>query len=491
MTKYNSAFLGCSLSDNMTVIQGKIGDSDDFIYRDFSAIGHDFVRLTMENLVDKEQLERQVIEKILAAKALPPDGRERFEFIEKSISSSPDQKRVKSIEELLRFLMSGWAVIIVDGFDFALCIGVQSAPTRSIGSPVSEVMERGSEEGFSEILRNNMAMVRRRMKTSELKFEITTIGKKSKTDVAICYLNDTVDKEILAEVKKRLNKMEIDAVLDSGYIQPLLDTPSASLFPSVGTTERPDTLCGKILEGRIGVLVDGTPYALTVPLLFSEHFQSLDDYTVNPFFATFIRCIKYLSFFLAVFVSGTYVAICEHNPELFPAAILHKVFDSGIVTPFPNMWEALIIHVIYEIMREAGLRLPKSVGHAVSIVGGLVIGEAAVTAGLIGAPMIIVVAVTALASFVVPTLYYPCALLRFAGIFIGGLCGTPGMVLFAAVIITAVCGHNVYGVPLSAPVSPFDRFSVRDTLFRESWRRLSKKTVKIQNLHGSKEERRP
>ena len=134
----------------MTVIQGKIGDSDDFIYRDFSAIGHDFVCLTMENLVDKEQLERQVIEKILAAKALPPDGRERFEFIEKSISSSPDQKRVKSIEELLRFLMSGWAVIIVDGFDFALCIGVQSAPTRSIGSPVSEVMERGSEEGFSD-----------------------------------------------------------------------------------------------------------------------------------------------------------------------------------------------------------------------------------------------------------------------------------------------------------------------------------------------------
>ena len=472
----------------MTVIMGKIGQTADFIRRDFSAAGCKFVCLSMENLTDKEQIERQIITKILSAKRLPKDAKARFELIENKLSGSPDQKRVKSIDDLLNLIMSGWAVILSDGFDCALCIGVQDTPTRSIGSPVSETMERGSEEGFCEVLRKNMAMVRRRMKTDELKFEIMKIGKKSHTDVALCYLEQTVDREILSEVKRRLDAIEIDAVLDSGYIQPFLDTPSASLFPSVGTTERPDTLCGKILEGRIGILVDGTPYALTVPLLFSEHFQSLDDYTVNPFFATFIRCIKYLSFFLAVLVSGSYVAICEHNPELFPDAILHKVFDSGIVTPFPNMWEALIIHIIYEIMREAGLRLPKSVGHAVSIVGGLVIGEAAVTAGLIGAPMIIVVAVTALSSFVVPTLYYPCALLRFAGIFIGGLCGTTGMVLFAAVIATAVCGHNVYGIPLSSPISPFDKFSVRDTLFRDSWRKLAKKTVKIQNLHGSKGE---
>lgn len=472
----------------MTEIQGSLGDSDDFIFRDFAVCGFDFCCLTMENLVDKDQLERQIIGKILSANELPKDGRERFEFVEKSLCSSPDQKRVRKLDEMYGLLMSGWAVILFDGFDAALCIGVQKTPTRSISEPNSEVMERGSSEGFSEVLRHNMAMVRRRMKTPQLKFETMKIGEKSNTDVAICYIKNSVDEEILSQVKKRLNAIEIDAVLDSGYLQPFLDSKSASLFPSVGVTERPDTLCGKILEGRIGILVDGTPFALTVPLLFSEHFQSLDDYTVNPFFATFIRCLKYLSFFLSVLVSGSYVAICEHNPELFPSAILHKVFDSGIVTPFPNMWEALIIHIIYEIMREAGLRMPRSVGHAVSIVGGLVIGEAAVTAGLIGAPMIIVVATTALASFVVPTLYYPCALLRFAGIIIGGTCGITGMVLYTAVIITAICGHNVYGIPLSAPVSPFDKFSERDTVFRQSWRRLGKKTIKIQNLHGSKEE---
>ena len=184
------------------------------------------------------------------------------------------------------------------------------------------------------------------MKTKDLKFEIMTLGDKSRTDIALCYMEHSVDSDILEKVRKRLFEVEIDAVLDSGYLVPFLDTKTPSLFPSVGVTERPDTLCGKILEGRIGILVDGTPYALTVPLLFSEHFQSPDDYTLSPFFATFIRCLKYLSFILAVLVSGTYVAICEHNPELFPAAILHKVFDSGIVTPFPNMWEALIIHVI-------------------------------------------------------------------------------------------------------------------------------------------------
>lgn len=488
MTVEQSRFLCTSLEENMAVINREIGNSDDFISRDMTVCGFGFCCLTMENLCDKQQIEQQIIRRLMSVKSLPKNGKQRFEAVESGICASPDQKKVQNIDELYRLIMSGWAALLFDGCDSALCIGVQDTPTRSITEPGSEISERGSEEGFSEILRNNMAMVRRRMKTKDLKFEIMTLGDKSRTDIALCYMEHSVDSDILEKVRKRLFEVEIDAVLDSGYLVPFLDTKTPSLFPSVGVTERPDTLCGKILEGRIGILVDGTPYALTVPLLFSEHFQSPDDYTLSPFFATFIRCLKYLSFILAVLVSGTYVAICEHNPELFPAAILHKVFDSGIVTPFPNMWEALIIHVIYEIMREAGLRLPKSVGHAVSIVGGLVIGEAAVTAGLIGAPMVIVVATTALASYVVPTLYYPCALLRFAGIFIGGLCGTTGMVLFAAVIVTAVCGHNVYGVPLSAPVSPFDKSSVRDTLLRQSWRTLAKRTAKIQKLHGSKEE---
>ena len=474
-----------SLFENMVKIQGEIGDSDDFIYREFESCGYKFACLSMENMIDKEQMNKQVIEKITAARNLPDNPEERFIKVESCISTSPDQKRILDFESLYHSLMSGCAILLSDGMAAALIISVQNFPSRSVNDPQNEVMARGSNEGFTEVLKDNMAMVRRRLKTTQLKFEVTQVGEKSKTDVAICYLADTVDKKILRDVKRRINSIEIDSVMESGYIQPFLDTNNMSIFPSVGNTERPDTLCGKISEGRIAILVDGTPFCLIVPHLFSENFQSLDDYTLSPFFVTFIRAVKYLSFFLSILLAGFYVAICEYSPEVFPTAILHKVFDSEATTPFPSMWEAFLIHIIYEIMREAGLRLPKSIGPAVSIVGGIVIGEAATTAGLIGAPMIIVVATTALTSFVIPNLYYPCAVLRIAGIFIGGLTGITGMILFLAVVIIAICDQNTYGIPLSSPISPFDLSASRDTVVRAGWRTLSRKTTKIQNLHGT------
>ena len=256
-------------------------------------------------------------------------------------------------------------------------------------------------------------------------------------------------------IENRLKGITIDSVLESGYIQPFLEANSLSIFSSVGVTERPDTVCAKLTEGRVVVMVDGSPFCLITPYLFSEHFQSMDDYTLNPFYATFIRVLKYISFFLAILLPGLYVAIGEHNPEVLPSAIFFKVVDAEVSTPFSLLWEALIIHTIYEIMREAGLRLPKSVGHAVSIVGALVIGDAAVSAGLIGAPMIIVVAVTALASYVIPSLYYPAAVLRFVFILVGGIAGLFGVVLILAVVFLEIASLEPYGIPVTAPVSPF------------------------------------
>jgi spore germination protein KA len=214
----------------------------------------------------------------------------------------------------------------------------------------------------------------------------------------------------------------------------------------------------------------------------------MDDYTMNPYYASFIRMLKYISFFLSILLPGFYVAVGEHNPEVFPSAIFFKVVDAEVGTPFSLLWEALIIHTIYEIMREAGLRLPKSIGHAVSIVGALVIGEAAVTAGLIGAPMVIVVAVTALASYVIPSLYYPAAILRFAFIIVGGIAGLFGVVLLFSAVILEIASLEPYGVPVLAPISPFDARAMRDTVVRLGWKTLAKRTAKVQNLHGVSEE---
>ncbi|MBR4867991.1 MAG: spore germination protein, partial [Clostridia bacterium] len=396
-----------------------------------------------------------------------------------------EQKRLTTYEQVYDMLASGFAVVLADGVPLALALGFQGFPVRAVQPPENEVMERASHESFGETLKLNTPMIRRRLKTKDFVIDTMQAGVASKTQIAVCYLKSRVSDRMVEDVKKRLASANMDTVLESGYLQPFLESNSCSLFSSVGISERPDTVCAKISEGRVAVLVDGSPFCLITPYLFSEHFQSMDDYTMNPYYATFIRLLKYLSFFLAMLLPGFYVAIGEHNPEVFPSAIFFKVVDAEVATPFSLLWEALIIHTIYEIMREAGLRLPKSVGHAVSIVGALVIGEAAVTAGLIGAPMIIVVAVTALASYVIPSLYYPTAILRFLFIVVGGIAGLFGVVLLFAVVLTEITSLNAFGVPISAPISPFDIRSMRDTVARLGWKTLSRRTVNIKDLHGA------
>ena len=250
-------------------------------------------------------------------------------------------------------------------------------------------------------------------------------------------------------------------------------------------TERPDTVCGKISEGRVAVLIDGTPNALIVPYLFVEYFQHLDDYSMHPYFATFTRWLKYFAFFLSTLLPGLYVGISTFNPEILPGPIFNKIALAVGTTPFSLMFETILIHLIYEIMREAGLRIPRPLGHAVSIVGALVIGETAVSSGLIGAPTLMVVALTAISSYVIPNLYEPISILKFIFIITGGLLGIWGiMIVFTAVLIN-ICSKNTYGVPFTSPISPFNIFAMRDVLVRGGWSFLAKKSIKIQDLPGS------
>ena len=298
-------------------------------------------------------------------------------------------------------------------------------------------------------------------------------------------MKSAVSPELLRQVRYRLSKVNIDVVLETGYLQPFLDTRPLSLFSGVGVTERPDTLCAKVAEGRVGLLLDGTPYALIVPYLFNENFQSLDDYSHRPYFATFIRWLKYASFALSILLPGLYVAMGSFHPELLPHTLLMNLVSSEEATPFPLMLEALFTFFIYEIVREAGLRMPRAVGHAVSIVGGLVIGDAAVSAGLIGAPMVIVVAITAISSFVAPSLYEPVTVLRFAFILIGGLLGVFGVTLGACAVLANLCAVNPFGVPATSPATPFSLYAMRDVLVRWGWRGLSKEDLRVQDLAGS------
>ena len=328
-------------------------------------------------------------------------------------------------------------------------------------------------------------MVRRRIRSPLLTIEGSTAGKISHTAVKIFYLRGVASEKLVREVKERISKVEISVVLDSGYLQPFLDGKRLSLFSGVGVTERPDTLCAKLSEGRVAVMVEGTPFALILPYLFIEHFQSLDDYIHRPYFASFIRLLKLLSFFVTILLPGYYVAVVSFHPELIPQALLSQFVGSALDTPLPVVLEALVVFFLYELLREAGLRIPSPIGHAMGIVGGIVIGDAAVSAGIIGLPMVIIIALTAVSSFVVPSLYEPVTVLRFGFIVVGGLLGLYGVYLCFALLVVNLCSVKSMGVPVTAPISPADGYSFRDMFIRSGWRLLQKEDLSVENLPGA------
>lgn len=439
--------------------------------------------ITMEGLVNKETLALSVTNPISDYRCSKDDKSDAFTIIQNDILTCSEQVIVNSFEEITKYIMSGFACILVDGYKQGLVIGVQGFTFRSVSEPETEVVQRGSREGFVEPLRINMSLLRRRLRNTDLRFETHTIGSISQTDICLCYLTGTVSEEILAELRKRLSKVDLDTLFASGYLVPYLDDDSdRPIFSGVGVTERPDTACAKICEGRVIVLVDGTPSALVVPHLLVENFQTLDDYTNRPFFATMTRWLKYIAFMISSLLPGLYIAVATFNPEFFPSQLLTKVATSISKTPFSVFAEVLLFTFIYEIMREAGLRLPKTLGHAVSIIGGLVIGETAVNSGLIGAPTLMIVALAAISSYVVPDLYASIAFLRFAFILVGGIWGVWGVILLLCVVMINICSKNSFGVPFASPIAPLGLFGLRDVIVRANWKTLSRRQMQVQDL---------
>lgn len=439
--------------------------------------------ITMEGMVDKEILATSITNPISTYSEIAFSDSDIFTIVEKDIITNCDHLTVKYIDDVTSFIMSGFACVLIDGCEKGLAVGVQGYSFRSVSEPDTDVLQRGSREGFVEPIRVNISMVRRRLRNTKLKFETMNIGDISQTEICLCYLTDVVSDEILDEVKSRLEKVNIDTLLASGYLVSYLESDgSNTLFSGVGITERPDTACAKMCEGKVVILVDGTPSALIVPHIMVENFQTLDDYSERPYFATATRWLKYISFVISILLPGLYVALASFNPEFFPAQLLTKVATSIAKTPFSAFSEVLLFTFIYEIMREAGLRLPKTLGHAVSIIGGLVIGDTAVSSGFIGAPTLMIVALTVICSYVIPDLYASIAILRFLFIIFGGFWGLWGIFLLLCILTINICSKESFGVPFSSPFSPLSLFGLRDVLVRADWQTLSRRQVTVQDL---------
>lgn len=478
--------INVSLERNLKNIKTMTGGSTDVIVKRGRVCGNDIAVILCEGMTSSTTLAALLYEKLndLDGRGdIPPNDLMNHLFSAYLVAA--EQLDIKNLGDLCLKMESGFAIILVDGCTGCTGIGVQGFKTRGIEQPDSENDLRGSREGFVEVIRTNMGLIRRRIKSPTLVFEMSQLGERSNTDICLCYISDKVSPKLLENVKARLKKVKLNTILESGYIQPYLEGKGGWFFSECGTCERPDSFAAKLYEGRVGILVDGTPFALVVPYLFIESFQTLDDYTQKPFYATFIRFVRLAAYFITLFLPGAYVAIASFSPELLPSALILNLAAAEQTAPFSLMVECLFIHFMYEILREAGLRLPRPIGHAIGVVGGLVIGDITVNAGLVGAPMVLVVALSGLCSFVVPAMYEKTVILRFLYIIAGGVFGLFGLSLAAGAVIVKMCSLNTYGTPYMAPISPFTPRAGRDMFVRAGWRRMAKSDVTLQGLNGS------
>ena len=277
--------------------------------------------------------------------------------------------------------------------------------------------------------------------------------------------------------------LQLDTILSPGYIQPFLEKCRCSLFDSVSLSQRPDILCSKLLEGRIVLLMDGIPFAIVIPKLFVENFQTLDDYTHKPYYAAFIRWVKYIAFFIAILLPALYIAVSMHHPELLNSTLILILTDAEQKAPLSLPTETVFVLLMYEIIREAGLRLPKAVGGAVSIVSGLIIGDAAVSSGLISTPMLTMTAISVIAGFVIPDLNAPVTIMRLAFVIVGGLWGLFGIGLLGMMILYNLCATENFNFPVTAPLSPFYRRSMRDVATRVNFRKMQSGNFTVEEYY--------
>ena len=460
--------LSRNLDKNLKTIRKITEKSSDIIIREFKMGSRSAALIFTDGLVNTLAVDQTVMKTLMygVEEEEPKDLKE----VSEKLLVSGEIEQASTLNELFDGFLSGNTAFLADGISGGLIINTKGYEKRSVDDPQTDSVIRGSREGFVENLRTNTALLRRRIKSPSLCVEKLRIGKETKTDIAVVFLQNVANEELIEEIKKRLSKIDIDGILDSGYLQYFLDDNPSSVFALIDSTEKPDIAAAKILEGRAAIIVDGSPFILTAPVYFSESFQSPEDYYIQPAAATMLRIIRYLSFFISILALPLYVALTTFHHELIPTSLLYTMAAAEAGTPFASFIEALMMTVVFEILKEAGVRLPKPVGQAVSIVGALVIGETAVSAGLIGAPMVIAVSITAVTAFVTPTQANTIVLLRYVLLVLAAVMGGFGITIGLLGILIHLLKLRSFGTPYLAPVAPLRISDLKDMVFLSSVR---------------------
>jgi len=472
LSPYQEKLFSGQVSKDIEEIKKILGSPSDLVVREFNYYGIPAAAVMIDGLVDKVTVVEGILKPLMLeariAKALPENP---YKSLRDEMLAISEIKETNNFSEFLLAVLSGEVGLILEKNTTALLASAKGWAARSVSEPMNEVVVRGPQEGFTETLRVNTALIRRRIRSPHLRFESLKIGRTSQTDVVIAYLEDIADAKIVEEVRTRLSRIDIDAVLESGYLEEFIEDDPFNIFPQVKHTERPDKAVADMLEGKVVILTDGTPMALVVPTTFTEFFQAAEDYYEKYFLSNFLRAIRLISFFLAMFLPSLYIAIITFHQEMIPTELLLNIWASRSGVPFPAFVEALLMEIAFEALREAGVRLPRPVGQAVSIVGALIIGQAAVEAGIVSTSMVIVVAITGIASFAIPAFNMAIAarIYRFIIMLLAASFGMFGLMIGFIFLVIMLCNTRSFGVPYLAPLAPFSLSAQKDTAARVPW----------------------
>lgn len=469
--------INSKLSQTILALKEILKDADDIIYRTIECGKKQKIKMCLiyvDGMTTKEAVSQFAIETLMEFFDLNNFEKNTTQELDRIASltsiATSEISSVDNISTAVNKILSGETMLFIDGSTKAIMISSRGWPMRSISEPVAETLLRGPRDGFNETLKVNITLIRRRIKDPKLKVKYMQVGTKSKTDIAIMYLEDRVNRQVLEELQKRLSKINIEAVLESSYIEELIEDDNYSPFPQVENTQRPDAAASAIYEGRVVIGVDNTPQVLMVPAIMTVFMQSSEDYYERWLSACMIRIVRYLALPITILLPALYVAITTFHPNMLPTGLALYVAASRAKVPFPAWFEASLIEITMELIREAGMRIVGPIGSTIGIVGGLVIGQASVEAGLISPLVIIIVALTTISSFAIPSYNFSTSLrmLRFVFIILAATLGLFGVSLGICILLTHLCALKSMGVPYMTPFSSFveNKPDLMDTIIR-------------------------
>ena len=472
--------VSADLSVNRERIESAFGNSPDLVTRELraGARGRISVLVThIDGLVDKRLIAEAVVERITGLQLEWTDPAQAYEDLKTRLLASSDVEEVETLGEFISGIARGDGGVLVDGVAKGLVCALRGWEQRSVEEPTTESTVRGSKEGFVEALRTNTSLLRRRIVSPQLWIEEVTIGRITRTRVAIAYIAGVVNEDIVEEVRARLKRIDVDAIHESGNIEELIEDAPFSPFPTIARTERPDRVAGALIDGRVAILTDGTPFVLIVPATFTMFLTSSEDYYERYFAGSAIRLLRIAAFFISLTLPAFYVALTTYHQEMLPTPLVLSIAAQREGIPFPAVVEALLMEFVFETLREAGIRLPRVVGQAVSIIGALVVGDAAIRAGLASPAMVMVVAFTGIASFATPvfSLAISVRLLRFVMTALGGALGFFGVAMGMFALLTHLTCLRSFGVPYLEPLAPLVLSDLKDALVRVPWWAMSRR----------------